>query len=193
MWSVETVANTLAVAMLTGLALIPFINFIVGTVVGASFAGLAGLAVGAVVAALITVIELSIPRVLVRRADPEACSGGTTLGIDKGISDGRAEWHPVHPLNSGAPPTLNIFAPPRVISEAAGHRNPHAATVVVPAAPLNPPRDLGGPNAQDDFAHCFHSLPWIKRGDYRSAGRDYPFGCHPSRVGLQGGLNGPEG
>jgi hypothetical protein len=58
----ELIANTLASVILTGLMFVPFLNILVGSVVGAGVAGYFGLLSGAALAIMITGGEVALMR-----------------------------------------------------------------------------------------------------------------------------------
>jgi len=60
MLSAELIVNGISIVILAGLALVPFVNVLVGTVVGGSLAGPIGLSVGALLALLITAVEVTL-------------------------------------------------------------------------------------------------------------------------------------
>ncbi len=84
MLSVEMIVNAISVAILAGLALLPFVNVVVGTVVGGSVAGPIGFCIGALLALLITAIEVMLlqngPRLAVPAPNPMRLVGPTALG-----------------------------------------------------------------------------------------------------------------
>jgi hypothetical protein len=58
MLSIEVIVNGISIVILASLTLVPFVNVVVGTVVGGSLAGAVGLSVGALLALLITAVEV---------------------------------------------------------------------------------------------------------------------------------------
>jgi hypothetical protein len=60
MGPVELIANTLASVILAGMMFVPFLNVLVGSVVGAGLAGYFGLLSGAAIAIMITAGEVAL-------------------------------------------------------------------------------------------------------------------------------------
>jgi hypothetical protein len=58
----ELITNGLASVVLAGLMIVPFLNILVGSIVGAGLAGLPGLLMGATFSAAITAAWVAIPR-----------------------------------------------------------------------------------------------------------------------------------
>jgi hypothetical protein len=56
----EVIVNGISIVLLAGLALVPFVNVVVGAVVGGSLAGPVGLSVGGLLALLITAVEVNL-------------------------------------------------------------------------------------------------------------------------------------
>jgi hypothetical protein len=72
MHSGELIVNGISIVILAALALLPFVNFAVGTIVGGSLAGPVGLCVGALIALLITAAEVKLLQSGTSLASPSA-------------------------------------------------------------------------------------------------------------------------
>jgi hypothetical protein len=95
MLSVDFIANAVAALVLAGMMFLPFVNILVGGVVGGCLAGFAGIFGGAAFAVLLTAVEVWLLRVTVITSKPAVEPVGQADGRPLQLAGG---WLSASPL-----------------------------------------------------------------------------------------------